>query len=101
TTPGSWARLGSRTTGCRSSNSATHRPPPQTCNVGSRWIRSNALGLLLAGGPMKGLLRLLALVCVVGLATAGVTVARAETRFVLVSHAPDSDSWWNTIKNAI
>jgi simple sugar transport system substrate-binding protein len=25
----------------------------------------------------------------------------AETRFVLVSHAPDSDSWWNTIKNAI
>ncbi|MCK7612833.1 sugar ABC transporter substrate-binding protein [Roseibium sediminicola] len=22
-------------------------------------------------------------------------------RFVLVSHAPDSDSWWNTIKNAI
>jgi simple sugar transport system substrate-binding protein len=28
-------------------------------------------------------------------------VARAQTRFVLVSHAPDSDSWWNTIKNAI
>ena len=22
-------------------------------------------------------------------------------RFVLVSHSPDSDSWWNTIKNAI
>ena len=22
-------------------------------------------------------------------------------KFVLVSHAPDSDSWWNTIKNAI
>ncbi len=22
-------------------------------------------------------------------------------RFVLISHAPDSDSWWNTIKNAI
>ena len=30
------------------------------------------------------------------------TVAQAESeRFVLVSHAPDSDSWWNTIKNAI
>ena len=30
------------------------------------------------------------------------TVAQAEgERFVLVSHAPDSDSWWNTIKNAI
>ena len=27
--------------------------------------------------------------------------AKAETRYVLVSHAPDSDSWWNTIKNAI
>lgn len=25
----------------------------------------------------------------------------ADTRFVLVSHAPDSDSWWNTIKNAV
>ena len=22
-------------------------------------------------------------------------------RFVLVSHAPDSDSWWNTIKNGL
>jgi len=30
------------------------------------------------------------------------TVAAAEgERYVLVSHAPDSDSWWNTIKNAI
>ena len=30
------------------------------------------------------------------------TVAQAQgERFVLVSHAPDSDSWWNTIKNAI
>lgn len=28
--------------------------------------------------------------------------AQAEgERYVLVSHAPDSDSWWNTIKNAI
>jgi simple sugar transport system substrate-binding protein len=25
----------------------------------------------------------------------------AQARFVLISHAPDSDSWWNTIKNAI
>lgn len=31
-----------------------------------------------------------------------VDTARAEgERFVLISHAPDSDSWWNTIKNAI
>ncbi|WP_281932548.1 substrate-binding domain-containing protein, partial [Roseibium album] len=30
------------------------------------------------------------------------TPALAEgERFVLVSHAPDSDSWWNTIKNGL
>src|SRR3981189_553126 len=27
--------------------------------------------------------------------------ALAADRYVLVSHAPDSDSWWNTIKNAL
>ena len=25
----------------------------------------------------------------------------ADEKFILVSHAPDSDSWWNTIKNAV
>src|SRR5258706_2412909 len=25
----------------------------------------------------------------------------ADAKFVLISHAPDSDSWWNTIKNAV
>lgn len=25
----------------------------------------------------------------------------ANERYVLISHAPDSDSWWNTVKNAI
>jgi simple sugar transport system substrate-binding protein len=41
-------------------------------------------------------------ICVAaGVAAGFAPVARAETRFVLVSHAPDSDSWWNTIKNAI
>ncbi|MEC8195003.1 MAG: sugar ABC transporter substrate-binding protein, partial [Pseudomonadota bacterium] len=30
------------------------------------------------------------------------TSAAAEgQKYVLVSHAPDSDSWWNTIKNGI
>lgn len=34
--------------------------------------------------------------------TALVSTAYAEgERYVLVSHAPDSDSWWNTIKNGI
>ena len=44
---------------------------------------------------MKRLLRLLAFVCVSavwGCVAGLVTVAHAETRFVLVSHAPDSDS---------
>ena len=27
--------------------------------------------------------------------------AQAQGRYVLISHAPDSDSWWNTIKNSI
>ena len=27
--------------------------------------------------------------------------AAADAHFVLISHAPDSDPWWNTIKNAI
>ncbi len=34
------------------------------------------------------------------LAGAAPAIAQGE-RFVLISHAPDSDSWWNTIKNAI
>lgn len=33
---------------------------------------------------------------------AAITPASAEgERFVLISHAPDSDSWWNTIKNGL
>ena len=30
-----------------------------------------------------------------------ITAHAAGERFVFVSHAPDSDSWWNTIKNAL
>ena len=30
-----------------------------------------------------------------------VGTAHAAGRYVLISHAPDSDSWWNTIKNSI
>lgn len=37
----------------------------------------------------------------VALPAAIVPAAAEGERFVLVSHAPDSDSWWNTIKNAI
>ncbi|MEM8569833.1 MAG: sugar ABC transporter substrate-binding protein [Pseudomonadota bacterium] len=31
----------------------------------------------------------------------GAVVAQDNLSYVLVSHAPDSDSWWNTIKNGI
>ena len=45
---------------------------------------------------------LLALGLAVAAATGAAGVAQAEgERFVFVSHAPDSDSWWNTIKNAL
>jgi simple sugar transport system substrate-binding protein len=43
-----------------------------------------------------------ALALATGLAAAGMPAAQAaDAHFVLISHAPDSDSWWNTIKNAI
>ncbi|MDB5930199.1 MAG: sugar transporter substrate-binding protein [Polaromonas sp.] len=29
------------------------------------------------------------------------SLAAAEGRYVLISHAPDSDSWWNTIRNSV
>lgn len=47
----------------------------------------------------KTLTALAAAVIAVGL-IASPAVAEGE-RYVLISHAPDSDSWWNTIKNAI
>ncbi|WP_343563736.1 sugar ABC transporter substrate-binding protein [Kiloniella sp. b19] len=31
----------------------------------------------------------------------GMSAQAADEKIVLISHAPDSDSWWNTIKNAI
>jgi simple sugar transport system substrate-binding protein len=44
--------------------------------------------------------RAIAAAAVLALPAAG--TARADNeRFVFVSHAPDSDSWWNTIKNAL
>ncbi len=49
-------------------------------------VSSIALGVLTALGILS--------------AVATPAVAEGE-RFVLISHAPDSDSWWNTIKNAI
>ena len=47
--------------------------------------------------------RILAALGIGAALVAGIAMpAQAEgERYVLVSHAPDSDSWWNTIKNAI
>ena len=50
---------------------------------------------------MTRLLRVLVCLCLAAVSTTAARHAQADTRFVLVSHAPDSDSWWNTIKNAI
>ncbi|WP_424947203.1 sugar ABC transporter substrate-binding protein [Candidatus Spongiihabitans sp.] len=35
------------------------------------------------------------------LAMTSTSVAAEGERYVLISHAPDSDSWWNTVKNGI
>ncbi|MBL4906666.1 MAG: sugar ABC transporter substrate-binding protein [Sneathiella sp.] len=43
----------------------------------------------------------LGLLAMAGTATIATTALAEGERFVLISHAPDSDSWWNTIKNAI
>lgn len=49
----------------------------------------------------KFIVVVLVMMMALGLSGAGDVVCAAGERFVLVSHAPDSDSWWNTIKNAI
>ena len=49
----------------------------------------------------KFVLAVLVMMMALGLSGAGDVAYAAGERFVLVSHAPDSDSWWNTIKNAI
>lgn len=33
--------------------------------------------------------------------TSGIVQAAGHEKYILVSHAPDSDSWWNTIKNGL
>jgi simple sugar transport system substrate-binding protein len=51
---------------------------------------------------MNTFFKSMAATAVAAAALAGATAAQAEgERYVLVSHAPDSDSWWNTIKNGL
>jgi simple sugar transport system substrate-binding protein len=42
-----------------------------------------------------------AALCGAALMSAGPAQAAPDAHFVLISHAPDSDSWWNVIKNAM
>ena len=50
----------------------------------------------------KATLRILVAALALAAGLAATSAARAaDAHFVLISHAPDSDSWWNTIKNAI
>lgn len=52
---------------------------------------------------MKTMTKLLATAAIMASPFAVATTAAAEDdlTYVLISHAPDSDSWWNTIKNGI
>ena len=50
---------------------------------------------------LKVLAAALTLAAGIGAMTATSAAQAADAHFVLISHAPDSDSWWNTIKNAI
>lgn len=54
--------------------------------------------LCLGKAAVRAIAATFAVVAAAGLAA---PAAQADGHFVLVSHAPDSDSWWNTIKNAI
>ncbi|MEX1662110.1 sugar ABC transporter substrate-binding protein [uncultured Thioclava sp.] len=52
---------------------------------------------------MTSLMKHLALAAVVAAAPlmAATTASAEGEKYILVSHAPDSDSWWNTIKNGL
>ena len=52
---------------------------------------------------MKSIFTKVALAATVALAPLayGTTASAEGEKYILVSHAPDSDSWWNTVKNGI
>ncbi|MBE1159386.1 sugar ABC transporter substrate-binding protein [Dyella acidiphila] len=55
-----------------------------------RWRFPRSTGLLLAGA-----------MAAIGAGAALAASPQADQRYVLISHAPDSDAFWNTIKNAV
>ena len=50
---------------------------------------------------MKSFLKSTVIAAAVAVASLGTAAVADGEKYVLVSHAPDSDSWWNTIKNGI
>ena len=52
---------------------------------------------------MKSLKKVLMACAIAADSVLGLSVGASADgeRFILVSHAPDSDSWWNTIKNGL
>src|SRR5690348_17472972 len=75
---------------------------PIAAPVGAGKMRR--LSISKGGLPMKSaLLRGVLIAAAAAFATvAAIPSAFADNeRFVFVSHAPDSDSWWNVIKNAL
>src|SRR4051812_28128950 len=71
-----------------------------TCTSASRHtppapVKRHIGGIIMLSSK-RSLMKVLALAVLLAAGT-----AHAASRFVLISHAPDSDSWWNTIKNSI
>ncbi|MGR3342991.1 MAG: sugar ABC transporter substrate-binding protein [Paracoccaceae bacterium] len=50
---------------------------------------------------MKNFIKSVAVVSIAALSAIAAPALAEGERYILVSHAPDSDSWWNTIKNGL
>ena len=53
---------------------------------------------------MRNILRKITIAASIAASALAVTLPTASAEgesYILVSHAPDSDTWWNTIKNGI
>src|ERR1700744_3576226 len=74
------------------------RPPPDAPFNNDRPRKVETMRLCKGKATLSILVTALTLATGFGAASAA---RAADAHFVLISHAPDLDSWWNTIKNAI
>src|SRR6201996_9122626 len=74
------------------------KPPPDAPFNNDRPRKVETMRLCKGKATLRILVTALTLATGFGAASAA---RAADAHFVLISHAPDSDSWWNTIKNAI